>query len=119
MVGYGPFSLWVIHKEGLCPSSGDINRLMMIIMIVTEEVMERVCAVSAEQRSAAAAPWEAVAPAPLVALLLRCDVRCLLLLLHYAHSILFCRQLLGNYIFLQIQCMRLIISLKVMEGLPI
>jgi hypothetical protein len=21
MVGYGPFSLWVIHKEGLCPSS--------------------------------------------------------------------------------------------------
>jgi hypothetical protein len=30
VVGYGPFSLWVIHKEGLCPSSGDINRLMMI-----------------------------------------------------------------------------------------
>jgi hypothetical protein len=28
-VGYGPFSLCVIHKEGLCPSSGDINRLMM------------------------------------------------------------------------------------------
>jgi hypothetical protein len=25
------FSLWVIHKEGLCPSSGDINRLMMMI----------------------------------------------------------------------------------------
>jgi hypothetical protein len=24
------FSLWVIHKEGLCPSSGDINRLMMM-----------------------------------------------------------------------------------------
>jgi hypothetical protein len=23
------FSLCVIHKEGLCPSSGDINRLMM------------------------------------------------------------------------------------------
>jgi hypothetical protein len=30
MVGFGPFSLNVIHKEGLCPSSGDINRLMMI-----------------------------------------------------------------------------------------
>jgi hypothetical protein len=30
VVGYGPFSLWVIHKEGLCPSSGDINRLMMM-----------------------------------------------------------------------------------------
>jgi hypothetical protein len=33
VVGYGPFSLWVIHKEGLCLSSGDINRLMMIMMI--------------------------------------------------------------------------------------
>jgi hypothetical protein len=32
VVGYGPFSLWVIHKEGLCPSSGDINRLMMMIL---------------------------------------------------------------------------------------
>jgi hypothetical protein len=30
VVGYGPFSLWVIHKEGLCPSSGDINWLMMM-----------------------------------------------------------------------------------------
>jgi hypothetical protein len=29
VVGYSPFSLCVIHKEGLCPSSGDINRLMM------------------------------------------------------------------------------------------
>jgi hypothetical protein len=28
--GFGPFSLCVIHKEGLCPSSGDINRLMMM-----------------------------------------------------------------------------------------
>jgi hypothetical protein len=32
-VGYGPFSVWAIHKEGLCPSSGDINRLMMMMMI--------------------------------------------------------------------------------------
>jgi hypothetical protein len=31
VVGYGPVSLWVIHKEGLCPSSGNINRLMMIV----------------------------------------------------------------------------------------
>jgi hypothetical protein len=30
--GYGPFSLWVIHKKGLCPNSRDINR-MMIMMI--------------------------------------------------------------------------------------
>jgi hypothetical protein len=30
-VGYGLFSLCVIHKEGLCPSSGDINRLMMMM----------------------------------------------------------------------------------------
>jgi hypothetical protein len=27
---YSPFSLCVIHKEGLCPTSGDINRLMMM-----------------------------------------------------------------------------------------
>jgi hypothetical protein len=25
VMGYGPFSLYVIHKEGLCPSSGDIK----------------------------------------------------------------------------------------------
>jgi hypothetical protein len=31
VVGYDPFSLWVIHKKGLCPSSGDINRLMMMM----------------------------------------------------------------------------------------
>jgi hypothetical protein len=29
VVGNDPFSLCVIHKEGLCPSSRDINRLMM------------------------------------------------------------------------------------------
>jgi hypothetical protein len=34
VVGYGPFSLWVIHKEGLCPSSGDINRLMVMMMMM-------------------------------------------------------------------------------------
>jgi hypothetical protein len=32
VVGYGPFSLCVIHKEGLSPSSGDINRLMMKLL---------------------------------------------------------------------------------------
>jgi hypothetical protein len=32
VVGYGPFSLYVIHKKGLRPSSGDINRLMMVMM---------------------------------------------------------------------------------------
>jgi hypothetical protein len=30
VVGYGPLSLCVVHKEGLCPSNGDINRLMMM-----------------------------------------------------------------------------------------
>jgi hypothetical protein len=30
VVGYGPFSVCVIHKEGLCPTSGDINMLMML-----------------------------------------------------------------------------------------
>jgi hypothetical protein len=29
VVGYGPFSLCVIYKEGLYSSSGDINRLMI------------------------------------------------------------------------------------------
>jgi hypothetical protein len=32
VVGYGPFSLCVIPKEDLCPSIGDINRLMMIMI---------------------------------------------------------------------------------------
>jgi hypothetical protein len=32
MMGYGPFSLWVIHKERLCPRSEDIIRLMMMII---------------------------------------------------------------------------------------
>jgi hypothetical protein len=31
VVDYGLLSLCVIHKEGLCPSSGDINRLMMMM----------------------------------------------------------------------------------------
>jgi hypothetical protein len=35
VVGYDPFSLCVIHKEGLCPNSGDINRLMMMNNIPT------------------------------------------------------------------------------------
>jgi hypothetical protein len=30
VVGYLPFSLCVIHKEGQCSKSRDINRLMMI-----------------------------------------------------------------------------------------
>jgi hypothetical protein len=33
LVGYGPFSLCVIYKEGLYPSSGDINRLAMMIVM--------------------------------------------------------------------------------------
>jgi hypothetical protein len=35
VVGYGPFFLWEIHKEGLKPSSGDIN--MMIIVAVEQK----------------------------------------------------------------------------------
>jgi hypothetical protein len=31
VVDYGPFFLCVIHKEGLSPSSGDIDRLMMMM----------------------------------------------------------------------------------------
>jgi hypothetical protein len=33
VVGYGPFSLCVIHKEGLYPSRGGINRLVMMMMM--------------------------------------------------------------------------------------
>jgi hypothetical protein len=34
-----PFSLCVIHKEGLCPSSGDIDRLiMMMIMNINNSI---------------------------------------------------------------------------------
>jgi hypothetical protein len=33
VVGYGPFSLCLSHKEGLSPSSGGNNSLMMIMMI--------------------------------------------------------------------------------------
>jgi hypothetical protein len=29
-VDYGPF-LYVIHREGLCPSNGNINRLLMMM----------------------------------------------------------------------------------------
>jgi hypothetical protein len=31
-VGYGPF--YLCPKEGLCPNSGDINRLMMMMMFL-------------------------------------------------------------------------------------
>jgi hypothetical protein len=33
VVGYGPFSLRLTHMEGLCPSSEDMNRLMMVMMM--------------------------------------------------------------------------------------
>jgi hypothetical protein len=33
VLDYGPFFLCVIRKEGLCLSNGDINRLMMMMMI--------------------------------------------------------------------------------------
>jgi hypothetical protein len=35
VVGYGPISICVIHKEGLClSSSGDINRLMTMLNLI-------------------------------------------------------------------------------------
>jgi hypothetical protein len=34
VVGYGPCFLCVIHKEGMCPSSRDINRLMMMTSFI-------------------------------------------------------------------------------------
>jgi hypothetical protein len=41
-VGYGPFSLCVIHKEGLYPSSRDINRLMMKVNSTLSLIITRV-----------------------------------------------------------------------------
>jgi hypothetical protein len=32
VVGYSPFSLCVIHNEGLCPSSENINRLTILCL---------------------------------------------------------------------------------------
>jgi hypothetical protein len=32
VVSHGPSFLCVIHKEGLCPSSGYINKLSMIVL---------------------------------------------------------------------------------------
>jgi hypothetical protein len=37
VVGYGSFCLCVIHKEGLYPSSGNINRLMMMNCLLLAE----------------------------------------------------------------------------------
>ncbi|KAJ8732254.1 hypothetical protein PYW08_014984 [Mythimna loreyi] len=59
---------------------------------LTDDVMERLCAVCASQRNSVM--WADVTPGALVALLLRADVRCLLLLLRHALTNVFCRQLL-------------------------
>jgi hypothetical protein len=40
--GLWPVVLMCNHKEGLCPSSGDINRLMMMMMNITN-VQVAVC----------------------------------------------------------------------------
>jgi hypothetical protein len=43
VVGYGPFSLCVIHKEGLCSSSRHINKLMMMHLrfeIIFSEILQ-------------------------------------------------------------------------------
>jgi hypothetical protein len=43
VVGYCQFSLWVIHKESLCPGSVDFNRLMMMIMNEVSHMCAYVC----------------------------------------------------------------------------
>jgi hypothetical protein len=40
VVAYCPFSLCVIRKQVLCPSSGDINRLLMKMCGVGDEIKE-------------------------------------------------------------------------------
>ncbi|XP_075970219.1 integrator complex subunit 5 omd isoform X2 [Anticarsia gemmatalis] len=59
---------------------------------LTDEVMKRLCIVCSTQLNSSA--WSDVTPAALVSLLLRADVRCLLLLLRHALTNVFCRQLL-------------------------
>jgi hypothetical protein len=34
VVGYGPFSLFVNHKDGLCPNSRDIKMMMMMMTVM-------------------------------------------------------------------------------------
>lgn len=55
---------------------------------VTDEVVARLQTVPCR--------GEAVSPAALVALLMRCDARCYLLLLRHAQLNTFCRHLLGE-----------------------
>jgi hypothetical protein len=43
VMGYSLFSLCVIHKEGLCPSSGDINRLLMMKGSCTDWILLTFC----------------------------------------------------------------------------
>lgn len=59
---------------------------------LTDEVMDRLCTLCLSQRGTVA--WADVTPNALVALLLRADVQCLLLLLRHALTNVFCRQLL-------------------------
>jgi hypothetical protein len=46
VVGYGPFSFCVIHKEGLCSNSGYINRLMMMMIYRSRFIPEGVAETS-------------------------------------------------------------------------
>jgi hypothetical protein len=41
VVSYGPFSLCVIHKEGLCPSNEDINGLMVTLLF--QQISDMLC----------------------------------------------------------------------------
>jgi hypothetical protein len=40
VAGYGPFSLRVYHKEGPCPTNGDINMLMMMNLFMVSLTLE-------------------------------------------------------------------------------
>jgi hypothetical protein len=41
MVGYGPFFLCVIYKEGQYPGSGGLNRPMMMMMMIIQIALKR------------------------------------------------------------------------------
>ncbi|KAI8428681.1 hypothetical protein MSG28_007403 [Choristoneura fumiferana] len=77
-----------ITAQNLTLLDTDMRAKCIDMMLVTDEVVQRLWVVWSSQRHTAA--WEGVGPATLVALLVRADVHCTLLLLQHAA----CRQLL-------------------------
>jgi hypothetical protein len=58
VVGYSPFSLCIIHKEGMCPSTGDINKLMMMM---SQRIFIIIIIISLSQSTAGHRPLQLLA----------------------------------------------------------